>query len=165
MSYNYFYDTGIKNFSHIAIPKSMISDPAFSELSIHALFLYGILLDRMRLSMKNDWFDDFKRVYIIYSIKEIMETMRCTKRKAMEYLKELESLGLVQKKKRACGLPSILYVKNFMSLEDDSGNVTSTSNSGSEKARGIKNDTSSDTDSYDMYRNESEVRKSELSGT
>lgn len=90
--------------------------------------LYGILLDRMGLSMRNGWRDKENRVYIIYQISEIQEDMEFSKKKAIEYLKELEMFGLVEKKRRGLGLPSILYVKSFLGKE--------------EKSRGVENDTS-----------------------
>lgn len=72
------------------------------------------LLDRMSLSMKNGWFDEENRVYIIYQISKIQADLGFSKRKAMDYLSELEEFGLVKKKKRGFGLPSIIYVKSFM---------------------------------------------------
>ena len=35
----------------------------------------GILLDRMSLSIKNKWLDEENKVYIIYTIEEIMEVL------------------------------------------------------------------------------------------
>ena len=52
--------------------------------------LYSVFLDRMSLSMKNGWFDEENRVYIIYQISEIQADLGFSKRKAMDYLSELE---------------------------------------------------------------------------
>ena len=92
----------------------MIIDPLFANLSLTSKVLYGILLDRMNLSMKNHWLDGENRVYIIYQIAEIQEDMGLSKKKAIEYLSELEKFGLVEKKRRGLGLPSLLYVKSFI---------------------------------------------------
>ena len=88
--------------------------------------LYGLLLDRMGLSMKNGWLDDENRVCIIYQISEIQEDLGYSKKKAIEFLGELEAFGLIEKKRRGLGLSNIIYVKSFMSGT----------------SRGVENDTS-----------------------
>ncbi len=89
-------------------------DEAFSTLSLSAKVLYSVLLDRMGLSMKNKWLDEENKVYIIYQITEIQSDLGFSKKKAMDYLTELEKIGLIEKKKRGFGLPNIIYVKSFM---------------------------------------------------
>jgi len=118
MKFDYYYGSQADQFNFIRIPKAMLTDKTFSSLSLQSKMLYGILLDRMGLSMKNGWFDAENKVYIIYQIAEIQEDLGFTKKKAIEYLGELESFGLVEKKRRGLGLPSILYVKSFLIKKD-----------------------------------------------
>ena len=118
MKFDYYYGSQADQFSFIRIPKAMLTEKTFSSLSLQAKMLYGILLDRMGLSMKNGWFDSENKVYIIYQIAEIQEDLGFSKKKAIEYLAELESFGLVEKKRRGLGLPSILYVKSFLMQRD-----------------------------------------------
>lgn len=118
MNFNYYYGSEADQFNFIRIPKAMITDPMFASLLLASKLLYGILLDRMNLSMKNRWFDSENRVYIIYQIAEIQEDMGLTEKMAIKYLKELESFGLVEKKRRGLGLPSLLYVKSFLVPKD-----------------------------------------------
>ena len=120
MTFDYYYGAQAEQFNFIRIPKSMIVDPMFADLSVNAKLLYGVLLDRMNLSMKNRWFDSENRVYIIYQISEIMEDFNFSKKTAVRYLNELEDFGLVEKKRRGLGLPSLLYVKNFVVFQDHS---------------------------------------------
>lgn len=120
MKFDYYYGSQADQFSFIRIPKAMLTEKTFSSLSLQAKMLYGILLDRMALSMKNGWFDAENKVYIIYQIAEIQEDLGFSKKKAIEYLNELESFGLVEKKRRGLGLPSILYVKSFLVQKDRS---------------------------------------------
>ena len=120
MTFDYYYGAQAEQFNFIRIPKSTIVDPMFADLSVNAKLLYGVLLDRMNLSMKNRWFDSENRVYIIYQIAEIMEDFNFSKKTAVRYLNELEDFGLVEKKRRGLGLPSLLYVKNFIVLQDHS---------------------------------------------
>ena len=114
-SFDYYYGSQADQFSFIRIPRIMLTDAAFKDLSIQAKVLYGVLLDRMTLSRKNAWFDKENRVFIIYQIGEIQEDLGFTKKKAMDLLSELEKFGLLEKKRRGHGLPNILYVKSFMS--------------------------------------------------
>ena len=114
MEFNYYYGSQADQFSFIRIPKVMLTEDTFFTLSIPAKVLYGVLLDRMTLSRKNGWFDEENRVFIIYQIGEIQEDLGFSKKKAMELLSELESFGLLEKKRRGHGLPNILYVKSFM---------------------------------------------------
>lgn len=118
MKFDYYYGSQADQFNFIRIPKAMLTDKTFESLSLQSKMLYGILLDRMGLSMKNSWFDSENKVYIIYQIAEIQEDLGFTKKKAIEYLSELESFGLVEKKRRGLGLPSILYVKSFLIKKD-----------------------------------------------
>ena len=126
MTFNYYFGSQAEQFSFVRIPRIMLTEPAFQELSLASKVLYGVLLDRMSLSMKNNWFDDENRVYIIYQIGEIQEDLGLTKRKAMDLLSELEDFGLLEKKRRGHGLPNILYVKSFMTDTgtDHSSNIS-----------------------------------------
>ena len=142
MKFNYYYGSEADQFSFIRIPKIMLIDKVFQTLSMAAKVLYGVLLDRMSLSMKNGWLDEENRVYIIYQIGEIQEDLGFTKKKAMDLLAELEEFGLLEKKRRGHGLPNILYVKSFMSEKETRGSETGTSETEQEGDRSPENSTS-----------------------
>jgi hypothetical protein len=76
---------------------------------------YGMMIDKMGSSLKNKWLDEEGRVYIVYPVTEIQADMNISKRKTLDCLSELEAVGLIEKRKRGGGLPSIIYVKNFTS--------------------------------------------------
>lgn len=76
------------------------------------------MLDRMALSMKNHWLDNENRAYIIYSISNVMEDINCSKPTCVKIMKELDSFGLIERKRKGLGKPDIIYVKNFAVLED-----------------------------------------------
>ena len=128
MVFDYYYGTQADQFTFIKIPKLLITDEIFDELSLPAKVLYGILLDRMSLSMKNRWCDSENRVYIIYQISDIQEDLRVSKNKAIELLRSLEQFGLVEKKRRGLGMPSLLYVKSFIVKKDQNENSRSSEN-------------------------------------
>ena len=75
MAFEYYYGKQADQYSFIKVPKLLVHDKAFIGLSVDAKMLYGLLLDRMSLSMKNGWLDEENRVYIIYQIKDIMSDM------------------------------------------------------------------------------------------
>ena len=120
IKFNYYYGKEAENFSFFRIPKLLFTDPIFTKLSSDAKVLYGILLDRMNLSMKNNWIDEENKVYIIFTIEEIAEIMCCATQKATKILQELDDkkgIGLIEKKRLGLGKPNILYVKNFIIQE------------------------------------------------
>ena len=123
MEFDYYYGSQAEQFSFIRMPRMLLTEKTFSSLTLQSKMLYSVLLDRMSLSMKNGWFDEENRVYIIYQISEIQSDLGFSKRKAMDYLAELETFGLVQKKKRGFGLPSIIYVKSFLIQKDYSRSI------------------------------------------
>lgn len=63
-------------FSFYRVPKMLIKDKRFKKLSSDAKLLYGLMLDRMALSMKNGWLDNENRVYIHYTMESIMEDLQ-----------------------------------------------------------------------------------------
>ena len=73
------------------------------------------MLDRMSLSVKNCWFDDDNRVYIIYTIDDILSDFGCARQKALKLLDELENgISIIERKRQGLGRPNIIYVKNFI---------------------------------------------------
>ena len=82
-------------------------------MSTDAKTLYGILLDRMGLSVKNGWLDEQGRVYIIFPVQEVMDALGCADNKATKLFRELEKFGLIERKRRGLGKPDLIYVKNF----------------------------------------------------
>lgn len=113
---DYFYGAESEEFIYFKIPRLLITDPKFKHVSTDAKLLYGMLLDRMGLSAKNDWYDDHGRVYIYYTVDEICEDMCCGRDKAMKLLAELDKkkgIGLVERIKQGQGRPTKLYVKRF----------------------------------------------------
>ena len=53
MKFKYFYGAEADHFSFYRIPKALFTDSYFKDLSSDAKILYGLMLDRMSLSIKN----------------------------------------------------------------------------------------------------------------
>ncbi len=113
---NYFYGDEAEEFIYFKIPRLLITDQKFKHVSTDAKLLYGMLLDRMGLSVKNNWCDDSGRVYIYYTLDEICEDMCCGRDKAMKLLAELDKgkgIGLIERVRQGQGRPTKIYVKRF----------------------------------------------------
>ena len=81
---DYYYGIEAEQFSFYRVPRLLIKDERFKKLSGDAKLLYGLMLDRMSLSIKNEWFDEDNRAYIIFTIDSIMEDLWCGKEKAVK---------------------------------------------------------------------------------
>ena len=116
----YFYGDEATQFTYFRIPCQLITHPRFKHLSTDSKLLYGMLLDRMSLSIKNEWYDKTGRVYIYYTVEEICESLNCGRDKAMRLLAELDTgkgVGLIERKKQGQGKPTRIYVKRFTTQE------------------------------------------------
>ena len=147
MTLDYFYGQAGELFSFYRIPKALFQEHRFQNLSTDAKTLYGILLDRMSLSVKNGWLDKQNRVFILFTIEDVKRALCCADNKATRLLRELEEFGLIERKRRGQGKPCLVYVKNF-SAESSKESVKNRDNDDScgskiacqdpVKSRGIK---------------------------
>ena len=171
--FDYFYGQQADQFSFYRVPKVLFTEDCFWNVSTDAKLLYGILLDRMNLSARNNWLDKEGRVYIIFTIDEIKSSLGCAEKKAVKLLDELEKkCGLIERKRQGLGKPNLIYVKNFVSgsverqflncQKDNSGVVENTIQELS-KAQGNNTDNKytefNDTDPFlssDFYGKDSE---------
>lgn len=117
VEFDYFHDYESEQFAFYRIPKVLFTDDYFRNLSSDAKVLYGLMLDRMALSIKNRWIDESNRVYIIFSLEQVMKYMNCGRDKGMKTLAELDTkkgIGLIERVKQGFGKPDIIYVKSFV---------------------------------------------------
>ena len=120
IKFDYFRGMEAEQYTFYRIPKVLFTAECFRSLSCEAKVLYGLLLDRMGLSIKNRWFDEEDRVYIIFTVEELAELLNCGTQKVVRLLKELDvksGIGLIEKKRLGLGKPNVIYVKNFMIQE------------------------------------------------
>ncbi|MBP3881913.1 MAG: replication initiator protein A [Lachnospiraceae bacterium] len=115
MSFDYFYGPDdAEQYSFYRIPKRLITGDEFQDTSTEAKLLYGLMLDRLQLSIRNQWLDSLNRVYIIYTVEDIMADLHCGNQKACKLLSELENkTGLIKRKRQGLGKPSLIYVLKF----------------------------------------------------
>lgn len=80
------------------------------KLSHTAKLIYAVLLDRTNLSKVNGWIDEQGRVYIIYPVTSIAETLHKGVSVIKEGLGALDRAGLTERK-RNFSAPDTIYVK------------------------------------------------------
>lgn len=107
-----------ERYQFYRIPKRLVTDDCFNDLSVDAKLAYGLLLDRMELSKKNGWVDEQDHVYVYYKREEFMEDLNCKKDKVTRLISELDQengIGLIERKKIGMATPMRIYIKNFIS--------------------------------------------------
>ena len=145
MQFDYFYGNEAEQFTFYRIPKILITSQFFKKVSDSAKLLYGLMLDRMSLSIRNGWLDDDNRAYIFFTTNDVMEQMCCGTEKATKMLAELDSekgIGLIERVKQGQGRPAIIYLKKFYDIEDkDTTSQSSTSKNENQAFEESKNKT------------------------
>ena len=119
---NYIYCGETKDFSFFRIPRALVKDERFRDLSTDAKLLYGLMLDRMGLSLQNGWQDTEGRAFIYFTLEEIQGTLSCGHNKAVHLVAELEQYNLIERVKQGQGRPAKIYVKKIDADDADEQN-------------------------------------------
>ena len=122
----YYYGDESEQYTFYRIPKTLIFDPKYRYLSTDAKLLYGLMLDRMGLSKRNNWVDKMNRVYVYFTVAEICELLNCRNEKAVKLLAELDvqkGIGLIERVKQGQGKPTKIYVKKFITTAETPNNA------------------------------------------
>lgn len=120
LQFDYYYGAEAEQFSFYRVPRMLIKDENFKGLSSDAKLHCGLMLDRMSLSIKNGWFDNDNRAYIIYTIDNIMEDLGCGKDKAVKVVAELDQkkgIGLIEKVRRGLWRSILMDANTLMLLQ------------------------------------------------
>ena len=110
---DYFTADDAEEYSFYRIPKPLILNPDYRSVPVEAKMLYGLMLDRMGLSVRNGWLDEQGRVFIYYTVDSVREDLCCGKEKACKLLADLERADLIERRRQGLTKPSITYVKRF----------------------------------------------------
>ncbi len=113
LNLDYFYGSEAEQYSFYRIPKALFTDARYKAVTVEAKVLYGLLLDRMGLSVRNGWLDSARRVYIYFTLEDAQAAMSCGHNKAVKLFADLEQIGLIERRKQGQGKPTKIYVKNF----------------------------------------------------
>ena len=131
---NYIYSKETEDFSFFRIPRTLVKDKRFCALPTDSKLLYGLMLDRMGLSLQNGWQDTEGRAFIYFTLEEIQGTLSCGHNKAVRLMAELEQYDLIERVKQGQGKPAKIYVKKIPTADTDSGGNTGNDSISSEAA-------------------------------
>jgi CRP-like cAMP-binding protein len=113
--FEYSYSRQAEQHAFIRIPKALFTNERLARLSVDAKMLYGLMLDRVRLSRKNDMTDREGKAFIYFTLDEVMQQLHCARAKASKTITELRAAGLIETKRRGLGLPNVIYVNESSS--------------------------------------------------
>ena len=119
MDFDYFYNREAEGFNFLKVPEILVEGEEFQGLSAEAILLYAMLLKRAGMSYKNNWLDKQNRVFIYFTVEEIMKKRHLSKPTAIKLLDELDKkngIGLIERVRVGLGKPNIIYVKDFLSM-------------------------------------------------
>jgi len=111
--HDYYYGSEAEQYTFYRFPKALFSNDRYKSMTDSAKILYGLMLDRMGLSLKNGWLDKENRVFIYFTLEDLQEYMNCGHNKGVKIMAELDNIGLIERVKQGLGRPTIIYVKRF----------------------------------------------------
>ena len=85
----YTPSTQLENFA--PLPKNLFH----LDLSLGAMMVYALLLDRGSLSRKSGWYDEDGWVYVVYTVGRLAKTLKKGESTIKRWLRELEEAGLI----------------------------------------------------------------------
>ena len=145
-NFDYFLGNEAEQFYFYKIPQLLFTDDKFKKLSSDAKILYGLMLDRVSLSYKNEerFTDELGRAFIYFTRETAMDMLNCGRDKSADIYKELEDIGLIERKRQGLGKPTKIYVKHFNRMTDDNSRLQEVGKadfkrSGKPTSRGRKN--------------------------
>ena len=111
------------------VPKSLFGLYREGKINHIACFIYMLILDRYKLSMKNNLVDKEGRLYVLYTYEEISAELNLKRRNSIsEAIKELEKLNLIEKKRRF-NKSTVFYINDTLnSNENDTLIITTNKN-------------------------------------
>ena len=98
----------IYDYHYRRYPRALETNPDFAALSLEACDMLAFIFDRLELSeINSDRFSDENgSVYVIYTVEEVCKKLRCSKPKAIKVLKELETSGMILRRRTNGSRPS-----------------------------------------------------------
>lgn len=108
---DYYKNNEILENSYYQIPQELFVNSLYKEkLNSDSKILYAFLLDRLSLSQKNHWFDEFGRVYLIFTREEVQDKLCLSEKTVTKAFKQLVDTNLIAEKRQGLGKPNLIYV-------------------------------------------------------
>ena len=109
--FNYYKINETFSHKYYQIPQELFINPLYKDkLSSDSKLLYGFLLDRLSLSLKNNWCDENGNVYLIFTRKEVQEKLCLSDKTVTKAFKQLTDCKLIYEKKQGANKPNLIFV-------------------------------------------------------
>ena len=109
--FNFYKVNETLNHKYYQIPQELFINPLYKNtLNSDSKLLYGILLDRLSLSIKNNWHDEDGNVYLIFTRKEVQDKLNLSDKTVTKAFKQLSDVNLIYEKKQGFSKPKLIYV-------------------------------------------------------
>ena len=96
------------------IPRPIIDNPQFNDLKSSGIFLYMLLLNRLRAAvdfeLKGYDENENENTFVCYPIEELMEALQSGKSKVISLKKKLKNHGLIEEVRQGSNLPNRIYL-------------------------------------------------------
>ena len=108
---DYYKNNEILENSYYQIPQELFVNSLYKEkLNSDSKILYAFLLDRLSLSQKNHLFDEYGRVYLIFTREEVQNKLCLSEKTVTKAFKQLLEVNLIAEKRQGLGKPNLIYV-------------------------------------------------------
>lgn len=145
---DYYKNNEILENSYYQIPQELFVNSLYKEkLNSDSKILYAFLLDRLSLSQRNHWFDEFGRVYLIFTKDEVQDKLCLSEKTVTKAFKQLSNVNLIAEKRQGLGKPNLIYVgkiqheKIIADIEQENIQVLNSKNYSSGKVKSTTLDT------------------------
>lgn len=109
--FNYYKINETFSHKYYQIPQELFINPLYKDkLNSDSKLLYGFLLDRLSLSLKNNWCDEDGNVYLIFTRKEVQEKLCLSDKTVTKAFKQLADCNLIYEKKQGVNKPNLIFV-------------------------------------------------------
>ena len=118
MEFNSYKITDVLKHTYYEVPQKLFEIPIYkNKLNSNSKLLYAFLLDRLKLSQKNNWCDEEKNVYLIFTRKEVEEKLNLNEKTVTKSFKQLREVNLIKEKKQGMGKPNLIYIGKVKDVE------------------------------------------------
>ena len=145
---DYYKNNEILENSYYQIPQELFVNSLYKEkLNSDSKILYAFLLDRLSLSQKNHWFDEYGRVYLIFTREEVQNKLCLSEKTVTKAFKQLLEVNLISGKRQGLGKPNLIYVGKIQheeiidEIEQENVQILNSKNYGSGKVKNTTLDT------------------------
>lgn len=145
---DYYKNNEILENSYYQIPQELFVNSLYKEkLNSGSKILYAFLLDRLSLSQRNHWFDEYGRVYLIFTREEVQNKLCLSEKTVTKAFKQLLEVNLISEKRQGLGKPNLIYVGKIQheeiisDIEQDNIQILNSKNYGSGKVKNTTLDT------------------------